>query len=43
VLEGDIASNIDKTYELVQEKLAAFRERYNEKSSDEGEASPEIV
>ncbi|MFT6625030.1 MAG: hypothetical protein ACJAZI_001113 [Cycloclasticus sp.] len=25
-LEGDIASNIDKTYELVQEKLAAFIE-----------------
>lgn len=26
VLDGDIASNIDKTYELVQEKLAAFIE-----------------
>ncbi len=25
VLEGDIASNIDKTYELVQEKLATFK------------------
>ena len=24
VLEGDIASNIDETYTLVQEKLAAF-------------------
>ena len=26
VLDGDIASNIDKTYDLVQEKLAAFAE-----------------
>ena len=25
VLEGDIASNIDQTFELVQEKLAAFK------------------
>ena len=25
VLQGDIAGNIDKTYELVQQKLAAFR------------------
>lgn len=25
VLKGDIAGNIDKTYELVQQKLAAFR------------------
>ncbi len=25
VLKGDIASNIDKTYELVQQKLAVFR------------------
>lgn len=27
VLQGDIASNIDKTYELVQQKLEAFRSR----------------
>jgi len=26
VLDGDIATNIDKTYDLVQEKLAAFAE-----------------
>jgi uncharacterized protein DUF5610 len=29
VLEGDIASNIDKTYELVQSGLASFLESYN--------------
>jgi len=29
VLEGDIASNIDKTYELVQKGLADFIESYN--------------
>ncbi|OMH39564.1 DUF5610 domain-containing protein [Motiliproteus sp. MSK22-1] len=28
VLEGDIASNIDKTYELVQQGLQEFRERF---------------
>jgi len=26
VLEGELASNIDKTYELVQEKLSSFKE-----------------
>jgi len=26
VLQGDIATNIDKTYELVQEKLASFKQ-----------------
>lgn len=30
VLEGDIASNIDATYTLVQEKLAAFEARIQE-------------
>jgi len=29
VLEGDIASNIDKTYDLVQSGLASFLESYN--------------
>ena len=29
VLEGDIASNITKTYDLVQEGLKAFREKLN--------------
>lgn len=29
VLEGNIASNIDKTYDLVQSGLAAFVENYN--------------
>jgi hypothetical protein len=28
VLEGDIADNIDKTYNIIQEELAAFREKY---------------
>ncbi len=28
VLEGEIASNIDRTYELVQQGLQAFRERF---------------
>jgi hypothetical protein len=32
VLNGDVASNIDNTYDLVQEKLAAFAENFN--SSD---------
>jgi len=37
VLEGEIASNIDKTYALVQQGLADFVEKYNssESSSDE--------
>ncbi|NOQ94908.1 MAG: hypothetical protein GQ547_09785 [Methylophaga sp.] len=30
VLEGDIATNIDSTYELVQEKLNAFLESFNQ-------------
>lgn len=30
VLEGDIATNIDKTYDLVQEKLNAFLESFNQ-------------
>lgn len=30
VLEGDIASNIEKTYELVQKGLADFIKQYNE-------------
>jgi len=30
VLEGDIASNIDSTYDLVQEKLTAFIESFNQ-------------
>jgi len=28
VLEGEIADNIDKTYNIIQEGLAAFREKY---------------
>jgi len=37
VLEGEIASNIDKTYELVQQGLADFVENYSssESSSDD--------
>lgn len=30
VLEGDIASNIDRTYELVQEKLDEFQSSFND-------------
>jgi len=30
VLEGDIATNIDSTYDLVQEKLAAFVDSFNQ-------------
>jgi hypothetical protein len=40
VLEGDIASNIDKTYELVQVGLKAFMENHSP-SGGTGE-SPEI-
>lgn len=29
VLEGNVASNIDQTYDLVQEKLVAFEESFN--------------
>lgn len=36
VLEGDVASNIDKTYEFVQQGLTDFMEKYNsEKTTDE--------
>ena len=28
VLEGDIETNIDKTYSIIQEELAAFRDLY---------------
>ena len=37
VLEGDIATNIDKTYELVQQGLADFIDQYNtvEESGEE--------
>ena len=35
VLGGDIADNIDKTYELVQEGLAAFRELFEFPPKDE--------
>jgi hypothetical protein len=30
VLEGDIATNIDKTYDLVQEGLQSFVDSFNE-------------
>ena len=33
VLEGDIASNIDLTFELVQEKLDAFQQGFSEEES----------
>ena len=33
VLDGDIATNIDKTYELVQEKLAVFKQLILEQNS----------
>jgi uncharacterized protein DUF5610 len=35
VLEGDIADNIDKTYDLVQEGLAAFRQKLESVESNE--------
>ena len=34
VLEGDIASNIDKTYSLVQEGLQSFVESFSKKEED---------
>jgi len=34
VLDGDIASNIDTTYDLVQTGLTAFIENYNQDKSD---------
>mgnify|MGYP000311778522 CR=1 FL=1 len=34
VLEGDIATNIDSTYELVQEKLMAFIESFNQEQEE---------
>ena len=36
VLEGEIADNIDKTYELVQTGLQDFRDSFN--SNNEGQA-----
>lgn len=39
VLEGDIASNIDKTYELVQTGLVDFIKRYNQDKSDSNSTS----
>ena len=41
VLEGDIASNIDKTYELVQLGLQEFRERFIPADSFNSESSSE--
>ncbi|MBT5370276.1 MAG: DUF5610 domain-containing protein, partial [Gammaproteobacteria bacterium] len=35
VLEGDIATNIDATYDLVQEGLQAFIESYRENNLEE--------
>ncbi len=35
VLEGEIADNVDKTYDLVQEGLAAFRSRFESPQSNE--------
>lgn len=37
VLEGDVASNIEKTYELVQKGLAEFIEQYNAAESNVNE------
>lgn len=39
VLEGDIASNVDKTYDLVQSGLKAFVEGYTETDTEE-DSSP---
>jgi len=39
VLEGDIATNIDLTYDLVQEKLNAFLESFNQVSNEVDETS----
>ncbi|MDD3518715.1 MAG: DUF5610 domain-containing protein [Chromatiales bacterium] len=38
VLEGDIATNIDKTYDLVQQGLKAFVDSYLQPAADESEA-----
>lgn len=40
VLEGDIASNIDKTYELVQAGLKAFMENQSPSGTEEVPESP---
>ncbi|MDO8843032.1 DUF5610 domain-containing protein [Methylicorpusculum sp.] len=40
VLDGDIASNIDKTYELVQAGLKAFAENYKKTPVSGQESSP---
>jgi len=39
VLEGDIATDIDSTYELVQEKLNAFIESFNQDKQESDEDS----
>ncbi|MDC9728280.1 MAG: DUF5610 domain-containing protein [Methyloprofundus sp.] len=43
VLEGDIASNIDKTYDLVQAGLQSFLESYAPNDAEEPEASQDIT
>jgi len=35
VLEGEVGTNIDKTYELVQQGLQSFVDSFNEKESEE--------
>lgn len=37
VLEGDIANNIDKTYELVQQGLQSFVDSFSEKETEQPE------
>ncbi|WP_413700357.1 DUF5610 domain-containing protein [Psychromonas sp. KJ10-10] len=34
VLEGDVASNIEKTYELVQQGLTNFVDKYKQDTSE---------
>lgn len=41
VLEGDIADNVDKTYDLVQEGLAAFRESLIPSTTDKSSTTDE--
>jgi len=43
VLEGDIASNIDKTYDLVQEGLQAFLDTYVNNKEEPEAASQDIA
>lgn len=40
VLQGDIAGNIDRTYELVQQGLQDFIDRMNGEADDETKAAP---